>query len=118
MAPARCDVSIEGLSRVSDLVMVGLLLIRACSSLRLVDSGRIGYRLRCPIAPVARRLIVKPGLSSMPLGRPPWSTTSARQGDRKLEAASGPRGVLRTVSAPDRPRARRACGQRRESGPC
>ena len=86
-----CPVRSKGLSRVSDLVRVGLLLVRACSSLRLVDSGRIGYRLRCPIAPVARRLIVKPGLSSMPLGRPPWSTTSARQGDRELEAAFGSR---------------------------
>ena len=45
-----CPVRSKGLSRVSDLVRVGLLLVRACSSLRLVDSGRIGYRLRCPIA--------------------------------------------------------------------
>ena len=68
MAPARCDVSIEGLSRVSDLVMVGLLLIRACSSLRLVDGGRIGVQVEVSDLAVARRLSVKPGLSSMRWG--------------------------------------------------
>jgi hypothetical protein len=80
----------KGLSRVSDLVMVGLLLVRACSSLRLVDSGRSAYRLRCPIAQSHGAELENRAYPAC-RGEAPWSTTLARQGDRELEAAFGPR---------------------------
>jgi hypothetical protein len=43
-------------------MVVSALLVRECSSLRLVDTGRSEYRLRCPIA--------QSHLSSMPWGGP------------------------------------------------